>query len=134
MNNPVQCSLQVGGVSLKQVKFNYLGVAFASDGRQSVELDVRSGKASAVMRALHYSVVLEREISRKAKFSMRKPILVPILIDGHESMVVTERVRSQMQASEMKFLRKTKGVTSNLSTSSRYYSGLKDLILDGLAM
>ena len=55
---PVQRSLQVGGVSLKQVeKFKYLGVAFTSDGRQVEELDVRSGKASAVMRALHHSVL-----------------------------------------------------------------------------
>ena len=29
--------------------------------------NVRSGKASAVMQALHHSVVLKRELSRKAK-------------------------------------------------------------------
>ena len=50
LRNLVQCSLQVGGVSLKQVeKFKYLGVAFTKDGMQDKELDVRSGKASAVM-------------------------------------------------------------------------------------
>ena len=39
--NPVQCSLQVGGVSLKQVeKFKYLEVACMSDGRQNEELSV----------------------------------------------------------------------------------------------
>ena len=60
LRNLVQCSLQVGSVSQKQVeKFKYLGVAFTSDGRQDEELDVRSGKTSAVMRALHYSVVLK---------------------------------------------------------------------------
>ena len=69
--NPVQCILQVGDVSLKQVeKFKYLGVAFTSDGRQDEELDVRSGKASAVMRALHHSIVLKRELLRKAKLSV----------------------------------------------------------------
>ena len=37
--NAVQCSLQVGGVSLKQIeKFNYLRVAFTSDGRQDEEM------------------------------------------------------------------------------------------------
>ena len=47
--NPVSCSLQVDGVSLKHVeKFKYLGVAFTSDERQDKELDVRSRKASAV--------------------------------------------------------------------------------------
>ena len=39
----------------------HLGVAFTSDGRQDEELDTRIGKASAVMRALHYSVVMKRE-------------------------------------------------------------------------
>ena len=62
--NPVQCFLQVGDVSLKQVeKLKYPRIAFSSDRRQSKDLDVRSGKASAVMRALHHSVVLKRELS-----------------------------------------------------------------------
>jgi len=34
----------------------YLGVVFTSDKRQDQELDTRMGKASAVMRALQYSV------------------------------------------------------------------------------
>ena len=38
--NSVQCFLQVGFVSLKQVeKFKYLGVALTNDGRQDKELD-----------------------------------------------------------------------------------------------
>ena len=59
--NFAQCSLQIGGVSLKQMeKFKYLGVAFTSDERRGEELDVRSGKAHAMMRALHHSVFLKR--------------------------------------------------------------------------
>ena len=39
--NPLQSSLQVGGISLKQVeKLKYHAVAFTSDGRQDKELDV----------------------------------------------------------------------------------------------
>ena len=75
-----QCVLQVNGTTLKQVeKFKYLGVAFASDRRQDEELDTRTGKASAVMRALHYSVVTIRELSKKAKFSIFKAVFVSIL-------------------------------------------------------
>ena len=41
MKNPLQCSLQIGCISLKQVgKFKYLVVAFTNDGRQDEELDV----------------------------------------------------------------------------------------------
>ena len=110
--NPDQCVLQVNGATLKQVeKFKYLGVAFRSDERQDEELDTRIGKASAVMRALHYSVVMKRELSKKAKLSIFKTVFVPILTYGHESWVMTERVRSQVQASEMRFLRRIEGVT-----------------------
>ena len=110
--NPDQCVLQVNGATLKQVeKFKYLGVAFTSDGRQDEELDTRIGKASAVMRALHYSVVMKRELSKKAKVSIFKAVFVPILTYGHESWVMTERMRSQVQASEMRFLRRIEGVT-----------------------
>ena len=74
-------------------------------------MDVRSGKASTVMRALHHSIVLKRELLQKAKLLALKSIFVPIFTYGHESLVMTERMRSQMQASEMRFLRKIKGVT-----------------------
>ena len=49
---------------------------------------------------------------------------------------MTERMRSQVQASEMRFLRRIEGVTlfENLLTLSHYFSALKDLSLDGLAM
>ena len=78
LRNPDQCVLQVNGATLKQVeKFKYLGVAFTSDGRQDEELDTRIGKASAVMRALHYSVVMKRELSKKAKLSIFKAVFVP---------------------------------------------------------
>ena len=76
--NPDQCVLQVNGATLKQVeKFKYLGIAFTSDGRQDEELDTRIGKASAVMRALRYSVVMKRELSKKAKLSIFKAVFVP---------------------------------------------------------
>ena len=91
--NPDQCILQVNGATLKQVeKFKYLGVAFKHDGRQDEELDTRIGKASVVMRALHYSVVMKRELSKKAKLPIFRAVFVPILTYGHESWVMTERM------------------------------------------
>ena len=63
------------------------------------------------MRDLHYSVVMKRNLSKKAKLSIFKTVFVPILTYGHESWVMTERMRSQAQASEMRFLRKIEAVT-----------------------
>ena len=76
--NPDQCVLQVNGATLKQVeKFKHLGVAFRIDGRQDEELNIRIGKASAVMRALNYSVVMKHELSKKTKLSIFQSSFCP---------------------------------------------------------
>ena len=102
----VECTLRVGDEILPQVEeFKYLGVLFTSKGRLEREIDRRVGAASAVMRTLHGSVVVKRELSRKAKLSIYQSIFVPALTYGHELWVVTERTRSRVQATEMSFLR-----------------------------
>ena len=54
--NPDQCVLQVNGATLKQAeKFKYLGVAFTSD---------ESKTKNWILRALHHSVVIKRELSK----------------------------------------------------------------------
>ena len=106
------CTLRIGDTTLKQVdKFKYLGINFTSDGKQDVELDTRIGKASAILRELNRSVVLKRELREQAKLAVFKSVYVPTLIYGHECWLMTERVRSRVQAAEMRFLRKIVGVT-----------------------
>ncbi|KAK0141121.1 Smoothelin-like protein 2 [Merluccius polli] len=81
----VECTLRVGDEILPQVEeFKYLGVLFTSEGRMEREIDRRIGAASAVMRTLHGSVVVKRELSRKAKLSIYQSIYVPALTYGHE--------------------------------------------------
>ncbi len=106
----VACPLQVGGVLLPQVEeFKYLGVLFTSEGRMEREIDRRIGAASAVMRSMYRSVVVKKELSRKAKLSIYRSIYVPTLTYGHELWVMTERTRSRIQAAEMSFLRRVAG-------------------------
>ena len=84
------------------------------------------------MRALHYSVVMKRELSEKAKLSIFKAIFVPILTYGHEFWVMTERMRLQLQASEMRFLRRIEGVTlfnKVRSSESRKSLNIEPLLL-----
>ena len=103
--HPVQCSFRTNGVTLQKTeKFKYLGVTFSSDGRQDDELDTSIGKASAVMRQLYQSVVLKRELCKKAKLSVFRSSFVPILTYGNECWVMTERVRSRIQAAEIFFV------------------------------
>ncbi|KAK3505719.1 hypothetical protein QTP70_020512 [Hemibagrus guttatus] len=106
----VACTLQVGGEVLPQVEeFKYLGVLFMSDGRMDREIDRRFGAAAAVMRSMYRSVVVKKELSRKAKLSIYQSIYVPTLTYGHELWVMNERVRSWIQAAEMSFLRRVAG-------------------------
>ncbi|KAK3523213.1 hypothetical protein QTP86_022937 [Hemibagrus guttatus] len=106
----VACTLQVGGEVLPQVEqFKYLGVLFTSEGRMDREIDRRIGAAAAVMWSMYRSVVVKKELSRKAKLSIYQSIYVPTLTYGHELWVMTERVRSRIQAAEMSFLRRVAG-------------------------
>ena len=52
-----------------------------------------------------------RELSKKAKLSIFKIFFVLILAYGHESWVMAERVLSQVQTFEMRFLRRIEEVT-----------------------
>ena len=66
--NTNQRLLQLNGATQKHVyKFKYLEVAFTSDGRQNEELGIPIGKAMAIMKALHYSVVMRRFSSCERK-------------------------------------------------------------------
>ncbi|KAK3571553.1 hypothetical protein QTP86_013185 [Hemibagrus guttatus] len=107
----VACTLQVGGEFLPQVEeFKYLWVLFMSEGRMDHEIDRRIGAAVyAVMRSMYRSVVVKKELSRKAKLLIYQSIYVPTLTYGHELWVMTERIRSRIQAAEMSFLCRVAG-------------------------
>jgi len=49
---------------------------------------------------------MKQELSKKAKLAVFKTIFVPILTDGHEFWVMTERIRSQVQASDYEIFAK----------------------------
>ena len=63
---------------------------------------------------------------------MSKTVFIPILTYGHELWVMTERVRSQVQASEMRFLRRIEVVTlfkKVRSSEIRKYLNIEQLLL-----
>ncbi|KAK3508365.1 hypothetical protein QTP70_022939 [Hemibagrus guttatus] len=102
--------MRVGGQVLPQVEeFKYLGVLFTSEGRMDREIDRWIGAAAAVMQSMYRSVVVKKELSRKAKLSIYQSIYVPTLTYGHELWVMIERVRSRIQAAKMIFLRRVAG-------------------------
>ena len=54
---------------------------------------------------------MKRELSKKAKLLIFKTVFVPFLTYGPESWVMTERIRSQVQASKMRFSQRIEEVT-----------------------
>jgi hypothetical protein len=108
---PSQCTLHVSGVPLQQVeKFKYLGFTFTSDGKFDTEINSRIGKAGVVLRELYRTIVTKKELSREAKLAVFRSMYIPTLTYGHENWVMTERMRSRVQAAEMRFLRRVAGV------------------------
>ncbi|TWW73526.1 hypothetical protein D4764_15G0009200 [Takifugu flavidus] len=60
----VECLLRVKEELLPQVEeFKYLGVLFTSEGKMEQEIDRRIGAVSAVMRTLHWSVVVNLPVN-----------------------------------------------------------------------
>ncbi|KAI3366038.1 hypothetical protein L3Q82_009865 [Scortum barcoo] len=130
----VACPLRVGGEVLPQVEeFKYLGVVlFTSEGKMEREIDRRIGAASAVMRSVYRTVVLKKELSRKAKLSIYRSIYAPTITYGHELWVMTERTRSRIQAAEMSFLRRVAGCSLRdrvRSSVTREELGVEPLLL-----
>ena len=108
---PKRCTISLNGTVLRQVdRFKYLGVEFASNGRQDGEIDRRISSASSVLRALN-GLVMRSSLSREARLAVFRTVYRPILTYGHEQWAMTAKVRSRVQAAEMRFLRRTAGVS-----------------------
>ena len=72
------------------------------------EIDRQIGTALAVMRALHWPVVVKKELSQ---LSIYQSIYVPTLTCRHKLWAVTESTRSWIQAAEIGFLRRVSGLS-----------------------
>ena len=108
---PVQFYFQTNGVTLQKTeKFKYLGVTLSSDARgRSTGHSYWKNKCSNAP-ALPISV-LRPDLCTKAKLSVFRLVFVPILTYDHECWVITETVRSRVQAAEMVFLLKIRGLS-----------------------
>ena len=71
----------------KEVQVRYLVFAFTSDGRHDEELVTRIAKPSAVMRDLHYLVVMKRELKNKASFQFTKQSSSPFFGNDQKSAI-----------------------------------------------
>ena len=94
----------------KTVKFTYLGSVITSDGKIETEINSRIAKYSKNVGAL-YPLLRDPHIHKRIKTHIYNSILKPILLYACETWVMTERLKSKIQAAEMRVLRLIFGVT-----------------------
>lgn len=108
----VKMNIKIGGIKIEQVTtFKYLGVNIAESGRQDKEINDRIEKTMKLYHIMNKTFIGKQEISKETKINVFKSIFRPILTFGCESWVLTQRMKNKLQAVEMKFLRRIRGVT-----------------------
>lgn len=102
-----QCWVEIGERKLESVEVvKYLGVMISGDGRMEEEIRSRIGKAARVIGALNEPVWRQKELSRRTKLRVYNAIVVPTLMYGSETWVLSKQQESAIQATEMNVLRR----------------------------
>ena len=127
-----QGNLRAGELDINKTDdFTYLGCRLTSNNSIEEDINYRIGKYSKNVGCL-YPLLREASIPREVKTDLYKTILQPILLYGSETWVLTERLKSKLQAAEMKVLRLIKGVTKfdrNRNIDIRASLGIEPLVL-----
>ena len=89
----------------------YLGAMFNEEGTCDDEIENRIGTASKAIGALRKEVLERRELSKDTKMRVFNAVIIPTLTYGCETWTLQKRHRSNIQALEMRYLRRVEGVT-----------------------
>lgn len=101
----------IGENKVNQAEFyKYLGVEIDRGNNQETEINARIGKYTGNFLMM-YPLLKEKTVPRAVKVTIYNTILRPILLYGSECWAQTSKIRSKLQAAEMKVLRVIRGVT-----------------------
>nr|CAI5845117.1 unnamed protein product [Callosobruchus analis] len=104
-------TVNLNGIVSEQVyQFKYLGCTPDYKGRDEFEINERIKSAVNLYRALS-SFISKREVSRDTKIKVYRSVFLPVTLWGSETWTLTNQLKSRIQAIEMKYLGKAKGVT-----------------------
>ncbi|CAH1976651.1 unnamed protein product [Acanthoscelides obtectus] len=104
--------IRIDNVKLQQVhSFKYLGFILEPNGRNEIQISERVGKANNLYYAMSEGFINKKDVSKKTKITVYNTIYRSILTYRCESWVLAQQQKSKLQAVEMKYLRRVKGVT-----------------------
>lgn len=130
--NPTKQNLELFDAELAFTdNFIYLGSKIGSDNTMESEINNRISKFSKNVGFL-YPLLREKNIPRTVKTDLYTSILRPILTYGCETWTLTEKLKSKIQAAEMKVLRMIFGVTMwdrKRNVDIRKALGVKPIVL-----
>src|SRR3978361_2503324 len=107
-----EIKMEIEGTEIEQVKqFKYLRVVIENTGAQDAEINERIEKSIKLYYSMNSKFLNIKEVTRQTKMNVYKAVYRPVLPYGCESWVLTQRQKSRIQATEMKFLRRVRKVT-----------------------
>ena len=109
---PARHEIKLNDETLEQVNnYKYLGVIISSNCSLKAEINQRISKANAVYSQLGQQFIGKKELTQKTKNSIFNAVYCPTLIYGSETWNLDASDKSRLQATEMKFLRRSIGKT-----------------------
>src|SRR6185436_1185371 len=89
--------------------FTYLGSTINDRGSIENEINKRIQAANRSYYTLN-TIINNKQVTKKTKTTLYKTIYRPTLIYGSETWVTSQKLKSKIQAAEMRFLRRIEGV------------------------
>ena len=109
---PQQKELKINDEVIEQVEnYTYLGVVISANCSLKAEINQRISKANKVYSQLGQSFIGKRELTTKTKTAIFNSVYCPTLMYGSETWNLDANDKSRLQATEMKFLRRSIGKT-----------------------
>ena len=99
------------GTSLRQVnKFKYIGVTISEEGGSEEAVRARVTAAWGKWRDIS-GVISDKNMPRKLKIKLYMTVIRPVLLYGAECWTVRKKEEQILEKTEMRMLRRIKGVT-----------------------
>ena len=106
------CNFEVNGQEVEQVEvMKYIGVMISSDGSMNSEVEQRIGTASKMIGAIGRTVLGRKELTKSTKVQVVNAIVIPTLTYGCEAWTLQARHKGQIEAAQMRALRRIEGVS-----------------------